>query len=221
MSDEDRFNIKSTLLSADEQLALVKKAKRGNISARDRLTESLEGLVKAEATGYANWFNPFEDCCQRGRIGIYKAIDTYDPRKINPATKKPYQFSGWARWWIRQAIGNPIQKDRKNPMVSLSFKADYCPPSLLDRQPHEIGVYREHLDKALTALKGLEEVEREVVIRKYGLGGREPMGIQEIASSLGLTFGGTRTIYNRSLRRLAKSVNGNSNGKAHVPQMQE
>ncbi len=66
--------------------------------ARRRLAEANLRLVVAVAKPYANRGVPLLDLIQEGNAGLLRAVDRYDVRR-------GWRFSTYAKWWIRQAVG--------------------------------------------------------------------------------------------------------------------
>ena len=62
----------------NKNIELLKKAKEGDISARNALFEMNMGLVKKTAARFAGRGIEFEDAVQIGSIGLYKAIEKFD-----------------------------------------------------------------------------------------------------------------------------------------------
>src|SRR5919199_2594508 len=54
------------------------------------------------------------------------------------------------------------------------------------------------------ALERLDENARRVIVLRFGLGGREPMTLREVAKIMGLSAEGVRKLERRALRRLAE-----------------
>lgn len=62
----------------NKNIELLKKAKEGDISARNELFEMNMGLVKKTAARFSGRGIEFEDAVQIGSIGLYKAIEKFD-----------------------------------------------------------------------------------------------------------------------------------------------
>jgi RNA polymerase primary sigma factor len=94
------------LLTAAEEVALARTYRDRPDSpegqaARQRLIESNLRLVVSIAARYRNRGLPFGDLIQEGNIGLFRAVDRFDP-------ERGFRFSTYATWWIRQAITRSI-----------------------------------------------------------------------------------------------------------------
>lgn len=66
------------LLSHEETIELIKKAKEGDMEAKNKLVEYNVGLIKSVLRGFINRGYEAEDLFQIGSIGLLKAIDKFD-----------------------------------------------------------------------------------------------------------------------------------------------
>lgn len=85
------------LLTADEELALAKRVKRGDKDAREHMIKANLRLVVKIAREYEGLGLPLLDLINEGNIGLMKAVDRFD-------TKRGAKFSTYASLWIKQAI---------------------------------------------------------------------------------------------------------------------
>ena len=98
------------LLTSDEEITLAKRLKSsGDLDARERLITSNLRLVVSIAKKYTpHGVLSFMDYVAAGNGGLRKAVDSYDPGKLNPSTNAPYRFSTYASNWINAAIRKEI-----------------------------------------------------------------------------------------------------------------
>ena len=88
---------KIPLLTPSEELELAKKAKNGDISAKEKIVKSNLRFVITIAKKYQNHGLDLEDLISEGNIGLLIAIEKFEP-------SKGYKFISYAVWWIRQSI---------------------------------------------------------------------------------------------------------------------
>ncbi len=89
------------VLDKDEEVSLLKRAKNGDIEARERLILCNLRLVVNVAKKYGNKGMGFIDLISEGNFGLIHAIEKFD-------IEKGYRFSTYAVWWIKQAISKAI-----------------------------------------------------------------------------------------------------------------
>lgn len=102
------------LLTAEQEWALARRIRGedvkvpppGNkypslLEARDRLIESNLRLVLSCAFKYTHTKMSMEDLIQEGNLGLFRAVEKFDP-------DKGYRFTTYAHWWINQGIRRAI-----------------------------------------------------------------------------------------------------------------
>ena len=98
------------LLTAEEELDLARKIKKGSKPARAKMIRSNLRLVINIAKRYSYLGVPMMDLIEEGNLGLMKAVEKYNP-------KLGYRFSTYAAWWIRQYITRAIANQGKTIRV--------------------------------------------------------------------------------------------------------
>jgi RNA polymerase primary sigma factor len=85
------------LLTADEEISLARRIRKGDLQARDEMIRSNLRLVVSIAKNYTRRGLSLLDLIEEGNLGLLRAVEKYDPTQ-------GCRFSTYASWWIRQSI---------------------------------------------------------------------------------------------------------------------
>lgn len=109
------------VLTKEEEVEIIEKAKAGDRVARRRLINCNLKLVVNIAKHYTHLTLSLMDLIAEGNIGLMRAIDKFD-------TTRGFRFSTYAAWWIRQAITRAIIDQGKTirvPVYASEFISKY------------------------------------------------------------------------------------------------
>lgn len=98
------------LLTAQQEIELARKIKKGDDEARQKMIRSNLRLVINIAKRYSYLGVPMMDLIEEGNLGLMKAVEKYNPRR-------GYRFSTYAAWWIKQYITRAIANQGKTIRV--------------------------------------------------------------------------------------------------------
>ncbi|WP_244833247.1 RNA polymerase sporulation sigma factor SigE [Clostridium sp. BJN0001] len=197
-------------LSKNEEEELVKKIKDDD-TVRSTLIERNLRLVVYIARKFENTGVNVEDLISVGTIGLIKAVNTFNPeKKIKLAT--------YASRCIENEILMYLRRNSK-----IKAEISFYEPLNIDWDGNELllsdilgtdndtvySLIEDEVDKQLlfTALKNLNDREKEIVRLRFGLNGTREKTQKEVADMLGISQSYISRLEKRIIKRLKKEIN--------------
>jgi len=159
--------------SLHAEATLYRSAQAGCPESLDRLLRQHEGLVRQIVAHQQLCGLPFEEALQAGRIGLWRAIEGYDPQRGT-------RFSTYAYPAIIRQVWDAVRRKcawerRQVPEELLGVYFEAKSPD--ERQEAEW----EQVEASLRGMvAGLPERQAEVIRRRYGLEGQARQTLAEI-----------------------------------------
>ena len=193
-------------LTEEEEQYYLKKAKEGDLEARNILIERNLRLVAHIMKKYYAQTSDQEDLISIGTIGLIKGITTFDP-------EKGARLATYAARCVENEILMHFRSRKKSAQdVSLSdyieTGTDGAALSLMDVVSEDCDLTEQVINRE-TALQlheavahCLTEQERQVIELRYGLSGQVPLRQREVAGITGISRSYVSRIEKRALQKL-------------------
>src|SRR6202043_2058263 len=182
MADDSETSIKiylreimqTPLLTAQQEIELAARVKKGDQKARAWMIKANLRLVVKIAHDYSNLGLPLLDLISEGNLGLMKAVERFDPAKGG-------KLSTYGAWWIKQSIKRALANQRKTirlpvHLIDKIYKLNRAALTMSD----ELG--REPTDEELSEEIGISSAKlsqlKRVSIRPRPLMLRSAMMIQ-------------------------------------------
>ena len=94
------------LLTAEEEITLARRIKKGDSGARRKMIQSNLRLVISIAKRYSYLGMPISDLIEEGNMGLMRAVTKFNPGK-------GFRFSTNVAWWIKQYVLRSIANQGK------------------------------------------------------------------------------------------------------------
>ncbi len=202
-------------LSKEEEDECVKKAKLGDVDSRNKLIEHNLRLVAHIVKKYEKGNEDVDDLISIGTIGLIKGIDSYS-----------YKHGTRITTYCARCIENEIlmyfrsnKKNNKNISLNdqVGFDKDGNEITFMDilKTPKPDFALDIHKKNNLESLKEyfnvLNEREKEIIIKRYGLNDTDEVTQKEIAKEMGISRSYVSRIEKRALTKMLMEFIKNKN----------
>lgn len=193
-------------LTPEEEEYYLNQMAQGDKGAREKLIEHNLRLVAHIVKKYQNQTDDKEDLISIGTIGLIKAIDSFSPDKGTKLATYAARcidneilmlFRSTKKMRNDVSLYDPIGFDKEGNEICLIDVVRDEEKDLNDVIIQELAI--EKIEKNLNALT---ERERDIIIRRFGLGNHEEETQQEIAKSYGISRSYVSRIEKRALMKL-------------------
>ena len=197
-------------LSREEEAVLLSRLDQGEEQARSTLIERNLRLVVYIARRFENTGINIEDLISIGTIGLIKAINTYRTDKnIKLATYASRCIENEILMHLRKnasqrgevSLDEPLNTDWDGNELLLSDVLGTEADTVM--RPIEDDVDRQLL---AAAIDKLPEREREIIVLRFGLQGRQEQTQKEVADKLGISQSYISRLEKRIIDRLKREI---------------
>ncbi len=195
-------------LPREEEQECIKKVLKGDLAARNKLIEHNLRLVAHIVKKYDHNKEDVDDLISIGTIGLIKGIDSY-------SNKHGTRITTYCARCIENEIlmyfrGN--KKNNKNMSIneSIGFDKDGNEITFLDilKTPDPDYALNIHKQDSIELLKKyfniLNDREKEIIIKRYGLNNNDEITQKEIAEQLGISRSYVSRIEKRALTKILR-----------------
>ncbi len=174
--------------------------------AKDILVERNLRLVAHIVKKYQNVDEDVEDLLSIGTVGLIKAIDSFDEKKGRLATYACRCIDNELLMMLRSkkkktrevSLYEPIGQDKEGNEIHLV--------DIIEQQQYDVVEEMEHRNSLKKLLEYMEdsltERERQILIMRYGLGGRKELTQNDIGEMFGISRSYVSRIEKKTLKKL-------------------
>lgn len=202
------------VLSPEQEVAVVARARAGSKAARDELFLANMGHVWSIAYQFARKCPriPIEDFAMQGALGLHRAWEKFEP-------ERGQRFLTYAAWWIRAFMFRLVQRPKHEQGVRLisletPVHAAYDGNDVTledtlatdDPSQEEMTIARDDMrfarTKVLRAIAMLPTRQRYIVGRRYLDEDGADVSLAELGRELSLSRERVRQLENDAMRRM-------------------
>lgn len=188
-----------SILTKEEEFEICQKIKSGDKEAISKLVKHNLRFVIHTAKKYQNLGLTFEDLISFGNLGLYRAVEKFDP-------DRGFKFITFAVWYIKSEITTALNELSTQVRIPNSRNSDDFDFKPEDNNLSTNDISRFDKSDLMTELKMvlncLSDEEYDYITRFYGFGHDFAQSIDDIAESKGLSNERVRQVIRKAERRL-------------------
>lgn len=202
-------------LTSEEEARCIELMMEGNKDARNKLIEHNLRLVAHIVKKYDSKDADTDDLISIGTIGLIKGIDTYKPNKS-------VKITTYAARCVQNEILMHYRTNKKSgPTISLNDSVGF------DKEGNEISLIdlikdqdidfcdklqiKDNIEQLSHYLKKLNDREKEIIIKRYGLFNQKEQTQKEIAKELSISRSYVSRIEKRALTKMLREFISHKN----------
>lgn len=197
-------------LTPEEEKVWIDRLANGDKEAKDILIERNLRLVAHIAKKYYGENRDSDDLISIGIIGLIKAVNTYNPTKGNRLVTYASKcienellmmLRGEKKKNREVSLNEPIGTDKEGNSISLIdvMENDEIDALKQVENAEDVIRVREYVEDVLT------EREKEIITRRYGLDGSEPLTQKKVGADMGISRSYVSRIEKKALEKLKKA----------------
>lgn len=197
-------------LSDEEETECIEKMLAGDIEARNKLIEHNLRLVAHVVKKYSQTREDGEELISIGTIGLIKGITSFNPEKgVRLATYASRCIDNEILMLIRSnkksqndvSLNDPIGTDKEGNQILLVdvMSSDEEVADIIELKS-QVKKLRENI------LSELDDRERKIIIKRYGLDGNKPLTQRELAKKLDISRSYISRIEKKAVSKLKKGI---------------
>ncbi|MDO5579880.1 MAG: sigma-70 family RNA polymerase sigma factor [Planctomycetia bacterium] len=176
-----------------------------SIKAKNFLISVNLRLVVSVAKKCSNSVQPIHEMISDGNLSLIRAVEKFD-------YTLGYKFSTYASWAIYRNFARTIPEEKKHRErfrpSDLAVFESHVDPS--DSSIEKERICTEQMNQVASFMEGLDDRERAIIQRRYGLGKHQtPQTLRQVGSEMGVTKERVRQIETRAIAKMRKFAREN------------
>lgn len=205
-------NILPPPLSEDEETKLLLEVKEGSLEARNTLIVHNLRLVVFIAKKFESTKINIEDLISIGSMGLIKGVQTFKMDKnIKLATYASRCIENEILMYLRKtqrvrqevSLDEVLSVDNEGNEMMLADVLGDPDPSILSKMTED-----EDIRNLYAVIGRLNEREKEIIIMRFGLYGKEAMTQKEVADTLGISQSYISRLEKRIIDKMRQEIEG-------------